>query len=152
MFSRIVKFAELPTRRKLLFLEAYATLGVMRFALLTISFKRLTQSLQRSNGTVQTDTPCDERLRMAEEIGSAIATAAGHTPWESACLVQALSAGRMLRKRGIPGKMVLGAMKDKTDGGQIKAHAWVLCGDDVVTGQSGHENFAVLSVLEWSGK
>ena len=48
MLQKFKKFTNLSSEEKKLFLEAYATLGVMRTAILTISFKRLTRSLEHS--------------------------------------------------------------------------------------------------------
>jgi hypothetical protein len=150
MFENITKFAKLTGRQKRLFWEAVLTLGMMRAAILTVSFKRLTRTLHHSKQEIVTETPRGERLQMAKEIGKAIDTAAKHTPWESACLAQALTAHRMLRKRGIPGVFYLGVMRDGTAEEKMKAHAWSKCGEIVVTG-GGYEGFAVLSAFAWEG-
>jgi len=31
----------------------------------------------------------------------------------------------------------------------MKAHAWSQCGDSIITGGNGHEDFTILSVFEW---
>ena len=45
MIQKFKKFTKLPSEEKKLFLEAYVTLGIISAAILTISFKRLTRSL-----------------------------------------------------------------------------------------------------------
>ncbi len=82
-------------------------------------------------------------------VSRAIARAAVHTPWQSACLVQALAASKMLQKRGISGLLYLGIAKDATQKEKMKAHAWTRCADAIVTGKSGHEAFTALSVFKW---
>ncbi len=32
---------------------------------------------------------------------------------------------------------------------KMKAHAWSQCGDNIITGGAGHEEFTVLSVFGW---
>jgi len=150
MFEKVAKFAKLTGPRKRLFLEAFVTLGIMRAAILTVSFRRLTQTLRHSNGEIAAEILSDEQLHMAKEIRKAIGMAAGHTLWESACLAQALTAQRMLQRRGIPGVFHLGVMRDKDAKEKIKAHAWSKCGDTVVTGD-GYKDFTVLSSFSWEG-
>jgi hypothetical protein len=119
----------------------------MRIALLLFSLKRLTRSLEHQKTLSETVPLSDEEQRSATDVGNAITRAALHTPWESACLVQSLTAQRMLQKRGIPGVFYLGAMRGKGD--EFKAHAWSQCGDISVTGTKGHESFKVLTCFAW---
>lgn len=149
MLSEIKKFLRLSTAEKKVFLEAYLTLGLMRAAILTISFERLTRSLkhqQNQNGIIPLN--CEE-IEVARIIGRGINRAANHTPWESACLVQSLTAQRMLQKRDIPGVFYLGVGKDETGKERMKAHAWSQCGEMIITGGKGHQAFAVVSVFTW---
>jgi len=146
MIQKFKKFTKLSAKEKNLFMEAYYTLGMMRAAILRVSFKRLTRSLKhqaKKSEFVQLD---EEQIQMALSIGKAIGQAAAHTPWESACLAQSLTAQRMLKKRGIPGVFYLGVAKDEE---KMKAHAWSQCGDQIITGGKGHEKFTVLSVFGW---
>ena len=87
-----------------------------------------------------------ERI-LAISIGKAIEQAAAHTPWESACLAQSLTAQKMLKKRGIPGVFYLGVAKESKE--KMKAHAWSQCGESIITGAKGHETFTVVSVFGW---
>ena len=149
MINKMSKFFVLNGEEKKLFVKAYLLLGVMRAAILTISFKRLTRSLEHSNERVDVETLNEEQLQTAIMIGEAIERAASYTPWESACLAQSLTAQRMLQKRGIAGVFYLGVMKDGSLKEKMKAHAWSQCGDTIVTGAKGHEEYTVLSVFEW---
>ena len=85
----------------------------------------------------------------AKRIGKTIKQAIGNTPWESACLAQVLTAQRMLKKRDIPGVFYLGAKKDKEVEEKMAAHAWLQCGESIITDERGHETFTVLSSFEW---
>jgi len=151
MLQKIRKFTKLESRQRWLFMEAYARLGMMRAAILTLPFKKLVKSLDHQKDTV---APRLKRVQMetAHAIGEAVRTAAGNTPWESACLVQTLTAQRMLGKRGIGGIFHLGAAMDDAAEEKLKAHAWLLCDNTIITGEAGHEQYAVLSTFSWKGK
>jgi len=149
MIQKLKKFTQLSSEEKKLFMEAYATLGLMRSAILTVSFKRLTRSLEHLAMKKELPTLNAQEMKTAKLVGQAIMRASAYTPWESACLVQSLTAQKMLQKRGIPGVFYLGAAKDEENEDKMKAHAWSKCGDTIITGGSGHEAFTVLSVFGW---
>jgi hypothetical protein len=149
MLRKIQKFVKLTSEEKKLFLEAYMMLGIMRAAILTISFKRLTRSLDHQKSKGETIHLSDNEMKTALSVGQMITRVAAHTPWESACLAQSLTAQRMLQKRGIAGVFYLGVAKDKNVEEKMKAHAWSQCGDVILTGAKGHEEFTVVSVFGW---
>ncbi|MDQ7047836.1 MAG: lasso peptide biosynthesis B2 protein [Sulfurovum sp.] len=149
MIKKLKKFTKLSVAEKKPFLEAYLMLGIMRVAILTISFKRLTRALEHGAKPKELAKLRENDLKMAQHIGKSIARASVYTPWESVCLVQALTAQKMLQRRGIAGVFYLGAMKDEENQGKMKAHAWSQCGDNIITGERGHESFTVLSVFGW---
>jgi hypothetical protein len=151
MLRKISKFARLERRDQGLFIEAYARLALTRAAIGALPFKRLVRNLEHRQHAVA--PPLDSvQMELALAIGGAVRSAAGNTPWESACLVQALSAQRMLEKRGIGGVFHLGAAMDKAANEKLRAHAWLVCGDRVITGEAGHEYYAVLSTFRWKGQ
>ncbi len=149
MIQKFKKFTKLSAEEKKLFTEAYVTLGIMRAAILTVSFKRLTRSLEHLPKKEKIPVLNDDQISIATTVGQAITRAAVHTPWESACLAQSLTAQKMLQKRGIPGVFYLGAAKDEESEAKMKVHAWSQCGDTIITGEAGHEEFTVLSVFGW---
>lgn len=149
MLNKIKKFTTLSIEEKKLFLEAYVMLGLIRTAILTVSFKRLTRELEHHTQVQALENLTKTEQEMAIKIGQAIMRAAAYTPWKSACLVQSLTAQKMLQKRGIPGVFYLGAMKDWESKEKMKAHAWTQCGETIITGENGHEVFTILSVFRW---
>ncbi len=149
MLTKIRKFTKLSSEEKKLFLEAYTTLGMMRTAILTLSFKRLTRSLDHTAKKQEITALNDVEMDIAVKVGQAITRAAVYTPWKSACLVQSLTAQKMLKKRGIPGVFYLGVAKDDESEEKMKAHAWTQCGEAIITGAVGYETFTVLSVFGW---
>ena len=149
MIQKFKKFTQLSAEEKKLFMEAYVTLGIMRSAILTVSFKRLTRSLDHVAKKKELEKLDEKEMETARRVGQAIMRASAYTPWVSACLAQSLTAQKMLQKRGIPGVFYLGAMKDEESKEKMKAHAWSQCGDSIITGAGGHEEFTVLSVFGW---
>lgn len=152
MLAEIKKFLKLRSAEKRIFLEAYVTLGLMRAAILTMPFSRLSRSLRQLPGIGEMAplSPADTGLACAVRLG--IKRAANHTPWESACLAQSFTAQRMLQKRGIPGVFFLGINKNEaghTESTGMEAHAWSRCGDMIITGGEGAEAFTVISIFAW---
>ena len=136
-------------QQKKLFLEAYSTLGFYRATILTRSFKCLMTELNQNDSSEEGVELCSEKKQLARLIGEAVTSAAKHTPWESACLVQALTAQRMLSKRKIPGLFHLGVKMNSAENDPLAAHAWLICGGAILTGESGYERYTILSTFSW---
>ena len=79
----------------------------------------------------------------AERIGSIVSKASKYTFWKSLCLVQALTAQKLLGDKNIPTTIYLGVLKDKKN--NIIAHAWTRCGKYFVTGGENNEMFTVVA-------
>jgi len=136
------KLGRLSWAERFLLLEATFWLAVTRLALLTVPFRRIAPRL----GTLQHESAATVPAKTrdsADRIGWAVRTIARRTPWESACLAQAISAKTMLRRRRIHSTLYLGVAKNKSQ--PMQAHAWLRCGDVILTGAAGHEQFTVLS-------
>lgn len=129
---------------RLLLLEAFALLGVARLIVLILPFKWLAFSLGRHMHESGTQISATD-LQYARLIGQAIRSAANNTPWKSVCLPRAVAAQWMLRRRRIAGTLYLGVAKDVDK--KLIAHAWLRCGDVIVTGETGMERFTVVSVF-----
>ena len=146
MLNKIKKFLTLDGQQKKLFLQAYFLLGVMRAAILTVSFKRLSKSLQHHPEEAPHKPLDTAQLEQAKTIGRAVVTAARYTPWDSNCLAQVLTAQRMLEQKHIAGMFFLGVKKDEQ---KLGAHAWLQVDGQILTGESGHQNFTVVSTFSW---
>lgn len=151
LFEKAGKLFSLASHQRRLLLRAFFWLGWMRLGIAVSSFKRLVaDSDHRAQPPPIARLPAGD-AEQARAIGWAIRTAGRHTPWESACLVQALAAKRMLHPPGIPGMLLLGVTKDmKAEGAnELSAHAWVRCGEDILVGEKGHDRFTVISAFTW---
>lgn len=118
-----------------LIIEATVWLGLARFYVRWLPFRWLGPWLRRSE-------PAGDDPELAARIGRAVLTAARHVPWQAVCLPQALAAKLMLGLRGQGSTVHLGAKLD--EGGDIAAHAWLSCGDKVVTGNADRPGYTQL--------
>ncbi|MHC3994484.1 lasso peptide biosynthesis B2 protein [Thiomicrolovo sp. ZZH C-3] len=148
---KLGNFLALGLKEKALFIEAYILLGAMHLALKNLPFKRLVRRLRQYRGSIEAAPLSPAQRECAVMVSKAVTTAANHTLWESACLVQALAAQRMLQRRGVPGVFYLGVVHDVAVQEGMRAHAWLLCGDFVVTGH-GYTDFTTLSTFTWGAQ
>ena len=88
----------------------------------------------RGEETVTTEPK--EVYRYAYWVSYAVDKVCSRTAWESKCLVRALCARHLLKRKGIGSTLYLGC---KNDNGKILAHAWLRCGGMFVTGGTGEE-------------
>lgn len=89
------------------------------------------------------DTIAQAQAQVARRVSWAVRRASGLTPWPSVCLLQAITAKVLLRRRGIPSTLYLGATFDESK--SLLAHAWLRCGPLYVTGGPGHEHYGVVA-------
>jgi len=140
-----------PPVRKLL-REAFVKLAFYRAATLLLPFKYLTRSLQH-HAEPTTPPPVTSKAQSeAVNIGDDVARAGRNTPWKSPCLAQVLTVQNMLAKRQIPGVFFLGARSQhatESSGAGLDAHAWLICGTEIINGVEGHEFFTVVSSWSW---
>lgn len=95
--------------------------------------------LRKSFGIEGEESPEEgtrEDYRYARTVAEYVNRSANNTPWESKCLVRALTAQKLLKKKGIPTTMYLGV---KREGEKMVAHAWIRTGQLYVTGGNGAE-------------
>jgi hypothetical protein len=96
-----------------------------------------------ATGTLGPSTP--EEREKADRVGWAVPVAARRFPVQMTCLVQALAADTLLRRRGCHPLLRIGVSGGK-ESPTIEAHAWVECGGRVVVGDVGDlPRYAVLS-------
>ena len=80
---------------------------------------------------------------MVARISWAVQAVGSRLAWSNLCLVNAVAAKLMLRRRGISTQLFLGLAKDGEQ--NLEAHAWLSCGDLFVTGETDHERFVVMT-------
>lgn len=121
--------------------EAYLYLAWARI-LKTTSFSKMSRVLGRhmEETTLQNDPA---QLRILKQVSSVIQITSRYTWWESACLVRAAAAMKMLERRRINSTIYLGTSKDEQ--GKFIAHAWLRSGSFYVTGAEVMNQFKVVS-------
>lgn len=144
MWSNVRRYARISRGRRGLLCEALAALAIARLGMAFVPFRRIALWL----GTPGAETPAAvtaEEIRVAEEIGWAVAVLGRRVPWNGRCMAQALAAGGMLRRRGLEGTVSFGACKNQSAG--FDAHAWLRLGSLIVTGAPHHEQFKTFTTF-----
>lgn len=140
------KWRQWPWRDRWLFIEAIAWLGLARAAVCAVPFKRIAPFLRMST-TLTSEASPHEWAEEARRVGWAIRAAASRTVWNSNCLAQAIAGKAMLRRRGIPTTLYLGAAKGDDAFEPVAAHAWLRCATRIITGATGHERFTIVAIF-----
>jgi|SRR5690625_946324 len=131
----------IKTKMKLLLFESYIYLAWAR-VLKSRSFSKIAPSLGKESHETSTKLNPKDR-RILGEISQAIHIISKYTFWESACLVKAIAAMKMLEKRNMESTLYLGMAKEES--GKLIAHAWLRSGSLYITGAKGMERFTVVS-------
>ncbi|HZC47402.1 MAG TPA: lasso peptide biosynthesis B2 protein [Candidatus Acidoferrum sp.] len=139
MTRRLWKFFGLPASDR--WLLASAVVSVIK-ARLTVTFVPVRKILAPVASRTETPLPDTEATR----ISWAVETAARIVPSGSNCLVRAIAGREMLARRGVSSQIRLGVAKNLSDA--LLAHAWLECGDRIITGEGEHLNYAAMPVGE----
>lgn len=139
-----------PIGEKLLALEAAWYLAMIKILLRSSSFNTLTKRYSMQMTQAERCGQCND-INTLKKIKWAIERMSLAVPWNSVCLDKALAAQRMLARRKIEGILYLGVAKKNDQSTDLKAHAWVCCGENFITGRAGYEEFTVVSRFEWRG-
>lgn len=122
----LVKALSLGARDWFDLVVASIALGVGRLRIKTSNRARLLRSETRI------ESPRNGVDQRVERVRVAVARANGRLPWHTDCLVQALAARDWLRLLGIDTSLCIGVPKESRD--QFEAHAWLMHGENVITG------------------
>ncbi|MBP2645634.1 MAG: hypothetical protein H6Q75_1074 [Firmicutes bacterium] len=141
MFRLAVKFLRLPLKKKWFLLCIFILLGMVRLCILVVPFRFISLLLKKpmpikSNQVMDTSS-------YLELTRWSLACISPYTPWESKCLVQAITAKLLLRLKGVPSILCLGVARDEHN--KLMAHAWLCSGKTIVTGGEGYPRFTVVS-------
>ncbi len=127
----------------LLFLSVWWT-GIARILILFVPLKRFSFLL----GIHKKETPetsAIENMGILKAVEVAIIRASRLVPWRCKCYEQAIAAKMILRGYGLKTTFYYGVAKDKDN--QLIAHAWLRCGDYIVTGRPGMKRFTVVGTF-----
>ena len=124
----------------ILFIEAWFLLHFAKVIILLMPFKKIASRI----GKLHVESTHD--LQSMEEpikIEHAVRRAARYTLHGSKCYDQALTAKALLGQIGLPATIYFGLAKEGEN--KLSAHAWVRCGNNIVTGKAGMERFTVIA-------
>lgn len=134
---KIKAFFKLDFESKKLFIKAFFLSGFYRFIILNRDFSKVKKSLGHKGMESTFDEGTNE-YRVANKIGQIVRSISRYTPWESKCLVQAMTAQKLLNEKGIKSTLYLGVAKKESS---MIAHSWLRCGKLFVTGGNGDLNY-----------
>ena len=125
---KLRRLGELDRADRWLVVRAAWQLLVARIVLAVVPFRRLaarlSESTDRAAETVEPAIP--------ERVGRAVTVAANHVPWRADCFPRTIAARALLKAYGYASTIHIGV--DRQGGEGLKGHAWLTCGDVVVTG------------------
>jgi Transglutaminase-like superfamily len=118
--GRLHKFWSLSRRERQSCFEAAILLVLANLCVRTIAFRHIYRFLnaygnRRARGGFNPDD--DVKL-----VNLSLSRSANLLPWQSLCLIRSIAAFIMLRRRGIPAVMFVGA---RLEDSSLLAHAWV---------------------------
>ena len=142
--SRLPKFLALPHADRGCLIEAGFWLGIARLAILVLPFRWVAPRLGRHMARSPEEAG-SAPAELLDLISWAVATASRHLPWECLCLAQAMAGKAMLKRHGVPSTLYLGLVK--SDETQIRAHAWLRCGERILTGRQEMSGFTVIATF-----
>lgn len=139
------KWHELDWARRLILLEAAWTLLAAQAAVHLLPFHWLTPGFGRLGESERVIPLTPAQVWQAQQIGWAVRALARHFPWDSKCLAQAITGKWMLQRRGLTSTLYLGVDHGKKN--WLEAHAWLVCGNEILTGERQHERFVVIAAF-----
>jgi hypothetical protein len=121
------------------FIEAWILLHAMKLAILILPFKRIASRIGKVHSETSLELVISDGVPNVEQ---AIRRASRFTIHQSKCYDQALTGKLMLQRRGLSSTLYFGLAKDTTN--LLKAHAWVRCGNRIITGRAVAEGYTVI--------
>ena len=127
-----------------LFVSAICWTGIARILIVFVPLKRFSFLL----GIHMKETPktaVSENMVLLRAVGVGITRASRFVPWRCKCYESAIAAKMILRGYGLQTTLYYGVTKDQDK--KLIAHAWVRCGDYIVTGRPGMKWFTVVGTF-----
>ncbi len=125
------------TRRRSLTLLTVFHMAVSRYRIKYFKGSELHKYLGTLGETPQEVELTKDQMRDLYFVADKVKRGARRVPWDSKCLVQAMTAQRLLKKYGIQSTLYLGVGRDHEKNGEMIAHAWVRVGKYFVCGGDG---------------
>ncbi|HMQ50878.1 MAG TPA: lasso peptide biosynthesis B2 protein [Anaerolineae bacterium] len=130
--NRIHKFLQLPRPDQGLLIQAMLGLTVVTLGLRLLPWLTLQRLLLKLANRVTRGEPAQRPS--PHRLGWAIRVASRYVP-QATCLPQALMAQFLLHQWAYSADLRIGVTKNKDE--KLEAHAWVICGDEIISGAGG---------------
>lgn len=142
MFPRFRRsFRRLSPARRLLVMEAAVCLIAAKILIHTVPFRRLAATIR---ATKANPPGGGETAPVLAEIAWACRAIGRRVSPLGQCLLQAVAAHWMARRRQVGSTLYLGT---RIDNGRLSAHAWLCAGEHFVVGGENHAGFATIAAL-----
>ena len=139
--DKLKRFGALDAADKWLLLRAVAWLAVARIMLIAMPFRRLAEKLSSRKKPVSSEAD----PAVLSSVTWAISAAANNVPWRSDCFPQTIAARKLLRKHGYESTIHIGV--ERVGDRDLAGHAWLTCGEVVVTGGNDLDRYTELLTL-----
>lgn len=149
----------LPVKRKFLLAEALTLIVVTRVIAAIVPLRLLTPLYghlrQNNNESPEEGEPYSQRsipipeykAERIRQVQWALRVAKVHLPYAGTCLPRALAGSVMLRRRGLPATIRIGACHNSDQ--VLKLHAWLTSFEDIsITGVRESRAFKVLATYQ----
>jgi len=136
--QKLERFGNLGLAEQWLLLRAAAWLLVARIGLAVMPFSRLSAKLS-AESTAERHAADPGLL---QQIGDAVRIAANHVPWRADCFPQSIAARMLLKRQGLASTIHFGVERQGKE--DLSGHAWLTCGDTVVTGGTELDRYTEL--------
>lgn len=145
MVRSIIDFIRL-NHEKGMTIKAYGYAAFYRFCILVLPKVKLEKMLgERGEESIAQES--EKNIRIAKLVRFHVNRVSSHTPWESKCLVRAMTARKLLEEQHISSTLYLGVGKE---GEKLVAHAWIRSGQLYVTGGDGN-GYAMVAKFRTKG-
>jgi len=145
VIRRLGRFSRLLPADRARLVKAAFLIGAIKLGLWVLPFHVLRRLMAKLTYSVNDSHEVDQAA-VARAVW-AVLTAGRHMPWAITCLTRATAAQVLLGRLGEPTHLRLGVAKDEQ--GQLRAHAWLESGDEIIIGDEGDlSDFTKLPPLE----
>ena len=137
----IQRLHQLSWREWKLLAEAFILSAYCRFLIHFVPLKKFATSM--GDYGKESEPSKVKNSQELQTISKAITRISRRVPWRCLCYEQAFIGKLMLNHRKIPATIYFGVAN--SDRNKLMAHAWLRCGDIIITGKKGMEKFTIVS-------
>lgn len=141
--EKINKFLRLTPIEKALLFEAVFTSVVVKLIVLILPLRFYSKYLGIQQAE-SSDIDETNNRHILYIISKSIVRSRKVITWKNRCMVEAITAKKMLKRRGLASTLYFGVSKENQ---KMAAHAWLRCGSVIVTGKQEMEKFVVVSTF-----